>query len=82
MDVPDVIPQVELKGSVADTVRAIDAAIARLARIRAALANESLPMPVEPRGPYINAAVWPWTVAGWSLAALFLVLFLIAWAGG
>jgi hypothetical protein len=53
-----------------------------LARIRAALANESLPMPVEPRGPYINAAVWPWTVAGWSLAALFLVLFLIAWAGG
>jgi hypothetical protein len=28
--------------------------------------------------PYINAPVWPWSVAGWSLAAVFVVLFALA----
>jgi hypothetical protein len=28
--------------------------------------------------PYINAPLWPWSVAGWSLAALFALLFVLA----
>jgi hypothetical protein len=28
--------------------------------------------------PYINAPSWPWAVTGWSLAAGFVVLFLLA----
>ena len=32
----------------------------------------------ELESPYIDAPVWPWSVAGWSLAAGFVVLF--AWA--
>jgi hypothetical protein len=28
--------------------------------------------------PYINAPLWPWAVTGWSLAAGFIVLFLLA----
>jgi|SoiMethySBSTD1v2_1073268.scaffolds.fasta_scaffold880988_1 hypothetical protein len=28
--------------------------------------------------PYINAPVWPWSAAGWSLATMFVVLFLLA----
>jgi hypothetical protein len=28
--------------------------------------------------PYIDAPVWPWSMAGWSLAALFVLLFLLA----
>jgi hypothetical protein len=31
--------------------------------------------------PYINAPVWPWSVAGWAFAALFVLLFVIAWNG-
>jgi len=36
----------------------------------------------EPRGPYINAPVWPWFAAGWIVGALFVLLFLIAWTYG
>ena len=28
--------------------------------------------------PYIDAPLWPWSVAGWSLAALFVALFVLA----
>jgi hypothetical protein len=28
--------------------------------------------------PYIDAPVWPWSVAGWSLAALLVALFVLA----
>jgi hypothetical protein len=30
-------------------------------------------------GPHIDAPVWPWTLAGWSLAALYILLALAAW---
>lgn len=78
---PDVIPAVPLTGSVDDQVRAIDAALLQLERLRAVLTEESPPRAprAEVQGPYINAPVWPWTVAGWSFAALFLVLFLVTW---
>jgi len=29
--------------------------------------------------PHINAPVWPWTVAGWTLAVVFMLLFVITW---
>jgi hypothetical protein len=29
---------------------------------------------------YINAPVWPWSVAGWSLAAMFILFFVAAWS--
>jgi hypothetical protein len=28
--------------------------------------------------PFMNAPVWPWALAGWILAAFFLVLFVVA----
>ena len=37
-----------------------------------------MPWP-EVDSPYINAAVWPWSVAGWTLATLFMLFFLVAW---
>jgi hypothetical protein len=30
-------------------------------------------------GPYINAPNWPWLVAGWIVAALFVVCALVAY---
>ena len=30
-------------------------------------------------GPYIDAPVWPWSVAGWTFAALYILLALMAW---
>jgi len=30
---------------------------------------------------YVDAPVWPWSVGGWVLAALFVLLFALA-AGG
>ena len=30
-------------------------------------------------GPYIDAPVWPWSVAGWSVAVLCVLLALVAW---
>jgi hypothetical protein len=29
-------------------------------------------------GPYINAPDWPWSAAGWVLAAMIVVLFVVA----
>ena len=29
-------------------------------------------------GPYLNAPVWPWHVAGWIVSALFVLMFVIA----
>jgi hypothetical protein len=81
MEIPDVVPPVTLTGSVEDKVRAIDAAIADLVRLRVALGGKP-PASVqrsELYGPHINDPVWPWTVAGWSLAFLFLILFLVTW---
>ena len=79
---PDVIPQVELKGSRAEKLQALDATIARLHQLRAALIGDE-PGRVPPgtlHGPYINAPVWPWFAAGWVVGALFVLLFLVAWS--
>ena len=32
----------------------------------------------ELESPYINAPVWPWAVAGWSLVVAFVLLFALA----
>jgi hypothetical protein len=29
-------------------------------------------------GPYLNAPVWPWHVAGWIVSVLFALMFVIA----
>ena len=29
-------------------------------------------------GPYLNAPDWPWSAAGWVLAAVIVVLFVLA----
>jgi hypothetical protein len=29
-------------------------------------------------GPYLNAPVWPWHVAGWIVSAVFALMFVIA----
>jgi hypothetical protein len=29
--------------------------------------------------PHINAPHWPWAMAGWTICALHVVFFLIAW---
>ena len=34
--------------------------------------------PPELYGPYLNAPVWPWHVAGWIVSALFVLMFIIA----
>jgi hypothetical protein len=78
---PVLIPAVELRGTLVDRLRTLDAAIARLQSARRALSRE--PVPGAPSnefyGPYINAPVWPWTVAGWTLAVVFMLLFLMTW---
>jgi hypothetical protein len=80
-DAPTVIPAVELRGSLVDRLRTLDAAIARLQSARRALSRE--PVPGAPShefyGRYINAPVWPWAVAGWTLAVIFMLLFLTTW---
>ena len=77
---PEVIPQLELRGSVTEKLRAIDAAIIRLEVLRGSLAGEpARPGPSELQGPYINAPVWPWFAAGWFLGAICVLMFVIAW---
>ena len=79
-DQPEVIPQLELRGSLAEKLRALDAAIIRLEVLRGSLAGEPLrPRPSEVEGPYINAPVWPWFAAGWFLGAICVLMFVIAW---
>jgi hypothetical protein len=29
--------------------------------------------------PYIDAPVWPWSLAGWSIGALMVLYFFVAW---
>lgn len=79
-DQAEVIPQLELRGSLTEKLRAIDAAIIRLQVLRGSLAGEPLrPRPSELQGPYINAPVWPWFAAGWFLGAICVLMFVIAW---
>lgn len=79
-DQPEVIPQLELRGSPAERVRAIDAAIIRLEVLRGSLSGEPVrPRPFEVQGPYINAPVWPWFAAGWFLGAVCVLMFSVAW---
>lgn len=79
-DQAEVIPQLELRGSLTEKLRAIDAAIIRLQVVRGSLAGEPLrPRPSELQGPYINAPVWPWFAAGWFLGAICVLMFVIAW---
>lgn len=81
MEMPEVIPPVELHGSPGHRLRTLDAAIARLQALRRAIAGEPTPIPPpELHGPYINAPVWPWFAAGCVLGALFVLLFVVAWS--
>jgi len=68
-------------GSAGRTLRTLDSAIASLQQLKTALTDESptQPTPVERQGPYLNAPVWPWVAAGWTVGALFVLLFLVAW---
>ena len=76
----EVIPEIELRGSPRERLKLLDAAIARLRELRRALAGEDDGAPpYELYGPHINSPVWPWTVAGWAFAVIFLMLFLITW---
>jgi hypothetical protein len=34
---------------------------------------------VERDSRFINAPVWPWTLAGWLIAASTVVMFIAAW---
>ena len=36
---------------------------------------------VQVLSPHINAPVWPWSLAGYSMATLWLLLLLLAWLG-
>jgi hypothetical protein len=78
---PHVIPAIELKGSAAERLRAIEAAIARLQQLRIVLGGDPvahLP-PREIHGRYIDAPVWPWFAAGWIIGALFVTSVIVAW---
>jgi hypothetical protein len=45
-----------------------------------AMRSEQTALPQsEVYGPYIDSPVWPWSLAGWCLAALYVVLALAAW---
>ena len=44
--------------------------------------NPQSDIPVyEYHSPRMNAPVWPWSLAGYSMAALWLLLLLLAWLG-
>lgn len=34
---------------------------------------------MERDSPYIDAPVWPWSFAGWVIAAVALLTFVVAW---
>jgi hypothetical protein len=77
---PVIIPPVELQGSVADRVRALDESIVRLQQLKRTLVGEkaSHEPPYELHGPYLHAPVWPWFLAGWIIGALFVLMFVFA----
>jgi hypothetical protein len=74
------VPSLELSGSRREQVRALDAFIDRLERLRRALAEGR---PARPEGheyasPYIGSPSWPWFTAGIVLGASFVLLMLLA----
>jgi len=75
----DVIPEITLEGSPADRLKVLDAAMTRLRELRRALAGENEKARYEFYSPHVNASVWPWTVAGWTLAVIVMLLFLAMW---
>lgn len=77
---PVVIPSMELTGTPAERLRALDTSIARLQALRRAIAGDATPdaHPHELHGPYLHAPVWPWFVAGWIIGALFVLMFVLA----
>ena len=79
-DAPIVIPAVELHGSQADRLQALESSIVRLQRLKLTLVGGAAPHepPSELHGPYLHAPVWPWFLAGWVAGALFVLLFVIA----
>jgi hypothetical protein len=78
-DVPETIPAVLLRGSDADKLKTLDAAMARLQELRGRLVGEpAAPEAPEIRGRYLHAPVWPWFAAGWILGALFMLMFVLA----
>ena len=79
-DAPIVIPAVELHGSQADRLQALESSIVRLQRLKLTLVGAAAPHepPSELHGPYLPAPVWPWFLAGWVAGALFVLLFVIA----
>ena len=60
----------------------MDGLIAHLERVRTAVVDqESAPSPTpEFYGPYIDAPLWPWLLAGWALGSAIVLLFVLAWA--
>jgi hypothetical protein len=46
--------------------------------VEAAMNAQHTLTPPELYGPYLNAPVWPWHVAGWVVSALFVLMFVIA----
>ena len=74
------VPSVTLTGSTAEQLEALEASIAHLLRLRHELTGDSLQptMPPELHGPYLNAPVWPWFLAGWIVGALFVLMFVFA----
>jgi hypothetical protein len=79
-DGPIVIPAVELSGSQADRLRALEASIVRLHQLKLTLVGAASPHepPPELHGPYLHAPVWPWFLAGWVTGALFVLMFVLA----
>jgi hypothetical protein len=77
---PQIIPALKLEGARAERLKTVEAAIARLERLRNSLGGGALPpLPSgELYGRHINAPVWPWFAAGWLLGALFALAFLLA----
>jgi hypothetical protein len=78
---PVMIPSVELRGTLCERLATLDASIARLQRLRRAIVGDaeiSDKRAYELHGPYINAPVWPWFVAGWVIGALFVLMFVFA----
>ena len=75
-----VVPAVELKGSQAERLKALDDSINRLLQMRRMLTGDAAPYQerAELYGPYLHAPVWPWFVAGWIIGALFVLLFVLA----
>jgi len=82
MDDPQDLPPTPRTGSPADRLHAIEGLIARLERMRATLIEEEEAPPApgsELYGPYVDAPVWPWLLAGWTLGAGLLLLFVVGW---